>query len=174
MTSEHPVTFDFIADVLDALDRHGYLRGDDLHAGRAIGLIGDLARIWEGSQDYPAGAHLVKIPSALPGPDAVVLIDRDISTVLAALGDAADYKRDRIETCADCADQSCLTCQTRLQGAQAYDQLAAQIHQEAETRAAHRGQPEPGGPASARLRGIPQPALRPVSDRASGPRAAAR
>jgi hypothetical protein len=147
MTSEHRITFDLIADVLDTLDRHGYVRGDDLHAGRAIGLVGDLARIWEGAQDYPAGAHLVKIPSARPGPGAVVLIDRDISTVLAALDEAADYKRDRIETCADCADQSCLTCQTRLQGAQDYHHLAAQIHQQAEARAAHRDQPEPDSPS---------------------------
>ena len=45
MTSDHRITSGLIADILDALERHGYLRGDDQHADRAIGLIGDLARI---------------------------------------------------------------------------------------------------------------------------------
>ena len=150
MTSHRPVNFDLIADILDTLERHGQVRGDDQHAGRAIGLIGDLARIWAGTQDYPAGAHLVKTPSALPadpaGPRTVTLVDRDISTALAALDDAADHKRDRAETCADCPDQSCLTCQTRLEAARDYDHLAAQLLREAEARAVLRGQPEPDGP----------------------------
>ena len=147
MTSNRRVSFGLIADILDALEQHGHLRGDDQHAGRAIGLIGDLARIWEGTQDYPTGAHLIKIPSSAPGSGAVTLADRDISTVLAALDEAAEYKRDRAETCADCPDQSCLTCQARLQGAQEYDHLAAQVLQEAEAaRAAHSDQPEPGSP----------------------------
>ena len=34
--------------------------------------------------------------------------------------------------CADCADQSCPTCQSRLRDAQAYDQMAAQMLQAAE------------------------------------------
>ncbi len=147
MTSEYRITFGLIEDILDALERHGYVRGDDQHAGRAIGLITDLARIWEGAQDYPAGAHLVKIPAARPdpaGPDVVTLIDRDIGTVLAALDEAAEYKRDRAGTCADCPDQSCVTCQFRLQAARDYGQLAAQVLRQADAKAAHRGQPEPG------------------------------
>jgi len=145
MTSNRRVSFGLIADILDTLERHGHVRGDDQHAGRAIGLIGDLTRIWEDAQDYPAGARLVTIPSSAPGSGAVTLADRDISTVLAALDDAAEYKRDRAETCADCPDQSCLTCQARLQGAQEYDHLAAQVLQEAQAAwAAHRRQPEPG------------------------------
>ena len=67
MTSNRRVSSGLIADILDALEQHGHLRGDDQHAGRAIGLIGDLARIWEGTQDHPAGTHLSKIPSAAPG-----------------------------------------------------------------------------------------------------------
>ncbi len=160
MTSHHRITSALIHDILDTLERHGHVRGDDQHAGRAIGLIGDLARIWAGTQDYPAGADLVKIPSSLPadpaGPETVTLIDRDICTVLAALDDAADYKRDRAGTCADCPDQSCLTCQARLQGAREYDQLAAQVLQQAEARAADLGQPAPGSPAL--TRGEPDPA----------------
>jgi hypothetical protein len=147
MTSNRRVSFGLIADILDALEQHGHLRGDDQHAGRAIGLIGDLARIWEGTQDHPAGTHLSKIPSAAPGSGTVTLAGQDISTVLAALDEAAEYKRDRAETCADCPDQSCLTCQARLQGAQEYDHLAAQVLQEAEApRSAHSDQPEPGSP----------------------------
>ncbi len=168
MTSDYRITSGLIHDILDTLERNGHVRGDDQHAGRAIGLITDLACIWEGTQDYPAGADLVKIPSSLPadpaGPQTVTLIDRDISTVLAALDEAAEYKRDRAGTCADCADQSCLTCQARLQGAREYDHLAAQVLQEAEAAraAAGGGQPEPG---SSRLSpGQPGPA----ADREAG------
>ena len=65
MTSNHPITPSFITDMLDVLDRHGYARGDDQHASRAIGLIGDLARIWEGTQDHPSGAH-PRLPHPCP------------------------------------------------------------------------------------------------------------
>ena len=63
---DHRMTYGLIHDILDALERHGYIRGDDQHAGRAIGLIGDLARIYDGTQDYPASAHLTTEPSSLP------------------------------------------------------------------------------------------------------------
>ena len=150
---DHRMTYGLIHDILDALERHGYIRGDDQHAGRAIGLIGDLARIYDGTQDYPASAHPTTEPSSLPadpgpsgqaGQDAVILAGRDVRTVLAALDVAADHKRDRAELCADCADQSCPTCQSRLKDAQACDHLTARILQAAEARAARCGQPEPG------------------------------
>ena len=54
MTSDHRVTPGLIHDIVDALERHGYYRSDDLHADRAVGLIGDLAGIYEGTQDHPA------------------------------------------------------------------------------------------------------------------------
>ncbi len=149
MTSRR-ITSGLIHDILDALEQHGHVRGDDQHADHAIGLITDLARIWEGTPHYPAGAHLVKIPSSTPGCGAVTLVDRDISTVLAALDDA-EYKRDRAEPCADCADQSCLTCQARLQVAQEYDHLAAQVLRETQAaQDALRGKPEPGSPRLSR------------------------
>ncbi len=94
MTSDHRITPGFITDMLDVLDRHGYARGDDQHAGRAIGLIGDLARIWEGTQDHPAGTHPITVPSSLPAhPDPssqtgryeVVLTNGDVKTVMIAL-----------------------------------------------------------------------------------------
>ena len=52
-----------ITDVLGVLDRHGFARGDNEHAGRAILLISDLARIYEGSQDEPVGPYLGETPS---------------------------------------------------------------------------------------------------------------
>ena len=134
MTSDHRITPGLIHDILDALHRHGYVRGDDLHADRATGLIGDLARIWEGTQDDPAGAHLITVPSSRPAqpgpggqaaPDGVVLAGGDIRTVVAALDVAAGYQRDRAEMCADCLGRSCATCQIRLRDAWAYDGMAA-------------------------------------------------
>ena len=146
MTSEHRITSGFIADALGALDRHGYVRGDDLHAGRAIGLIGDLARIWEGTQDHPAGAHLITVPPSLPvsgqaEQDAVILSRADVSAVFAVLDIAADYKRCRAQMCAGCADQSCPACQGRLQAARAYDQMAGRAAADRRSRPRRQGQP---------------------------------
>ena len=123
------------------------LRSDDLHADRAIGLIGDLACIYEGTQDHPATADPITVPPSLPayaGPsshDAVALSRADASTVVAALDIAADYKRDRAEMCADCPDQSCPTCETRLRDARAYDEMAGRLAWAAE--AARTSRPEP-------------------------------
>ena len=68
MTRDHLITPGLTADMLDTLNRNGYVRGDDLHAERAIGLIGDLARIYEGAQDYPAYPITVPSPPTYPGP----------------------------------------------------------------------------------------------------------
>src|SRR6266576_4501738 len=88
MTSDHRVTPGLIHEVLDALERHGYYRGDDLHADRAMGLIGDLAGIYEGTQDHPATAYPIAVPApAYPGassPAAVTLAHDDAITVFAA------------------------------------------------------------------------------------------
>ena len=83
------------------------------------------------------------MPSSLAAPQrpGVIVSAGDAKTLLAALDEAAEYKRDRAETCADCADQSCTTCQWRLQAADAYDQLAAQLLQAAEASAARRHAP---------------------------------
>jgi hypothetical protein len=150
MTSEHRITSDLIADVLDALERHGYVRSDDLHAERAIGLIDDLARIYQGTQDHPATARpraALPSPPACPGPsrhDAVTLTCADASTVFAALDIAADDKRYRVEMCTDCPDQSCPACQTHLRDAQAFDQMADRMLQAAQAApAASASQPAP-------------------------------
>ena len=70
MTSDHRVTPGLIHDILDALERHGYYRSDDLHADRAVGLIGDLACIYEGTQDHPASPTPSRAAARLPGPSA--------------------------------------------------------------------------------------------------------
>ena len=44
MTSDHRITPGLIHDVLDALERHGYYRSDDLHADRAIAAAAGLDR----------------------------------------------------------------------------------------------------------------------------------
>jgi hypothetical protein len=117
MTSDHWVTPGLVDDILDALERHGYYRSDDLHADRAIGLIGDLAGIYEGTQDHPA----------YPGSsrhDTITLTRADASTIFAAADIAADDKRYRVQMCPDCPDRSCPDCQTDLHDAQAFDQMA--------------------------------------------------
>ena len=152
---DHRIGLGLFTDVLDVLHRHGFARGDDEHTGRAIFLIRDLARIYEGSQDHPFGPSVNQVPSLSappepPGRDsrsAVIVPASDRTTVLAALDIAADYKRDRAEMCADCPDQSCPACQTRLHDARAYNQVADRMLQAAQAaRAAHHGQVEPHGP----------------------------
>jgi hypothetical protein len=131
MPDDDRLTWGLIHDVLDVLERHGYRRGDSVHTTRAIGLIGDVARIDEGTLDAPRGGY-VMVPSSQPtapqhhATPAVTVPADQVKTLLAALDDAAEYKRDRAETCADCTDQSCTTCQWRLQTADTYNQLAEQ------------------------------------------------
>jgi hypothetical protein len=160
MTADDRMTRGFIMEVLDVMERHGYLRSDDQRTGRAIGLISDLAHIYDGTPESPAGAYILEAPSSpqaeagLSGPaneDAVVFSATEAKTLVAALDDAADYKRDRAETCADCADQSCGTCQWRLHAAQSYDHLAAKLLQTAEaSSAATAQQPAPDRSPGAR------------------------
>jgi hypothetical protein len=133
--TDHRIGLNLFTDVLDVLHRHGFTRGDDEHAGRAIFLIGDLARIYEGTQDHPYGPsiHQTLYPQLPPEPpgqdsrDAVILPASDRKTVLTALDIAADDIRDRAEMCTDCPDQSCYACQTRLHDAQVCDQLADRL-----------------------------------------------
>jgi len=144
MADDQRLTWGFILEVLDVLERHGYRCSDSEHTGQAIRLIRHVARIYEGAQDGLRGGSVV-VPSSpptapqLPGPpgqDAVIISAGEVKTLLAALDDAAEYKRDRAETCADCAGRSCPTCQWRLQAAEAYDQLADHMIRAAEASAA--------------------------------------
>ena len=159
---DHRIGPDLFTDVLDVLERHGFARGDDQHAGGAIFLIGDLARIYEGSQDHPSGPSIQDPPPETgpvpPGPatrGTVVLSPSEVRTVIAALDDASVYKRNHVEMCIDCDDRSCGSCQWRLQAAGTYDLLAADLDDAAQAgRAAIR-------PSSAR-----QP--HPAADREAG------
>jgi transcriptional regulator with XRE-family HTH domain len=154
MADDQRLTWGFIIEVFDVLERHGYRRSDSEHTGEAIGLIRHVARIYEGTLDAPAGGYVV-VPSSpptalpppgLPGQDAVVVSAGEVKTLLAALDDAAEYKRDRAEVCADCADQSCTTCQWRLQAAETYDQMAAEMIHAGEASAARQRAPEHAEP----------------------------
>ena len=148
-----------ITEVLDVLERHGYARGDNEHAGRAIFLIRDLASIYEGSQDHPFGPTVNQPPQGEPAspapatPDAVPVPAGEVKNLLIALDIAADYNRDRAELCADCADQSCPACESRLREAQAYDRLYAQLTQQADASATATH---------------PEPAAQPAADREAG------
>jgi len=144
MPDDGRLTRGFIIDFLDVMERHGYHRGDHEHTGQAIGLIRDVARIYEGTSDAPRGGYVV-VPTSQPeaprqpGQPTVMVPADQVKTLLAALDDAAEYKRDRAETCADCTDQSCTTCEWRLQTAGAYDQLAEQVTQAASASASATG-----------------------------------
>ena len=159
MADDERLTWGFILEVLDVMERHGYRRRDNEHTGQAVGLIGDVARIYEGTLDAPRGGYVV-VPSsrpAVPQPPAVIVSAAEVKTLLAALDEAADYKRDRAETCADCADQSCTSCRWRLQAADAYDQLYDQMTQAAEASTSRQRDPDHAAPPSVG----PQPAADP-------------
>jgi hypothetical protein len=143
MTSDDRLTWDFIREVLDVIERHGYHRGDNARTGQAIGLIGDVARIYEGTLDAPPGGYVV-VPSSQPiapqspgppSPQTVAVPATEVKTLLSALYVAADHKRDLAWACADCPDRSCPTCESLLQSADHYDQAADQVTQAAETSA---------------------------------------
>jgi hypothetical protein len=150
---DHRMGVRLITDVLDVLERHGYTRGDDEHAGRAIFLIRDLASIYEGSQDHAFGPTINQPPPEPASQDTVPVPVGEVKNLLIALNTAADYNRDRAELCADCADQSCPTCESRLREAQAYDRLYAQLTQQADTSA---------------TASHPEPATQPAADREAG------
>jgi hypothetical protein len=150
-----------ITEMLDMLDRHGYVRSDDEHTARAILLISDLAHIYQGSLAHPFGPYNGEIPPSRTEPappqpasqDTVPIPPGEVKTLLAALDIAADYQRDRAELCADCTGQTCLTCESRLRDAQAYDLLTAQLIQAPEASgAATASQSEPA-PAADREAG---------------------
>ena len=154
MTRDQRMSWDPIFEVFDVLERYGYHERDDQHGGQAVGMIFDLTRVYEGTHDVPYGTYLGAIrPSpqvgrghAIPEADrdGAVLSGTDVSTVMAALDTAEGYELDRAAECADCLDQSCATCQSRLQAATAYHNLGARIFDP--TRAASTSGPEPGNP----------------------------
>ena len=161
------LTSGLIFDVFETLERHGYHRYDNRHTGLAIGAILDLASLYDGTRDV-SYATSASAPHAGPGPtdpeeeDAVILTDTEVHTLVGALDIAADYKRDRAAGCLDCADQACVTCQSRLRDAETYDQMASQMLRTAQiSRTPDSAQPEPDSPPPPRQ-------LHPVADREAG------
>ena len=161
--SGHRIGLDLFTGVLDVPHRHGFARGDDRPAGRAIVLIGDLARICEGSRDHPYGPAITPAPclpppeppSPDPGPgpsvpeddlDAVTLTHGQVRTVLTKLDIAAGWKRDRAQLCRDSADQSCCACELRLEDARTCDQLTRQLLPDEPAARTARRQAEPPVP----------------------------
>ncbi len=148
MNSDDRMTYGLIIDMLDVLERHGYHRYDSQHTGKAVGAIFELAYIYDGTRDVSYGYHAPSAPHAAPGPadpeadDAVILTGAEASIVAAALDVAADYERDRAAACADCADQTCFTCQTRLIDAETYDQVATQKLRAPKVAAAQQARPD--------------------------------
>ena len=155
MADDERLTWGFILEVLDVMERHGYRRSDNEHAGQAIGLIGDVARIYEGTLDAPRGGYVV-VPSSqpiAPQPPGAARRHRLGRRGQDPAGRAGRSRRIQAgpgRDCADCADQSCTTCQWRLQAADAYDQLAGQMTQAAEASAARQRAPDHAAPAQRR------------------------
>jgi hypothetical protein len=159
--TDHRIGVELVADILVVLDRHGFAPGDLEHQGRAIHLIKDAVRTYEGTQDHPAGPASYQAPVPPPpepsGRDPVILPASDRKTMLIALGIAADDMRDRAEMCTDCPDQSCPSCQSRLRDAQACDQLSDRIYHAPEATPAYQASP---------VRSARQP--RPADDKEAG------
>jgi hypothetical protein len=157
-SEDNRLTWGLIIDVLDALEKHGYHRGDNQHVGSAVGLIAPLARAYEGNQEQPGSAHpspprpphqaASQQPDCPADPDTSAVDPGDRRIILAALGEAADLKRDRAANCSDCADQSCGTCEFWLKAAQAYERVAARLlgAEKASTPRAPGRDPVRGGP----------------------------
>jgi hypothetical protein len=105
-------------------------------------VIRNLADVYEGTRDVPYGTYFDRNPHlsrpeprptrAHADPNGVTLTVAEAITAVTALNVAIDYKRHRSQTCADCAKQSCGSCQTRLQAARTYDLLAEHLLRNAE------------------------------------------
>ena len=118
-----------IPDILDVLERHGYAARQPAHRpGRR--LISYLASSTKAPRPTlrPYHQRPPRRIQARPAGKRTELRPARSQHRLAALDIAAEYKRDLAETCADCSDQSCITCQYRLKDAQVYDRLAAQLY----------------------------------------------
>jgi hypothetical protein len=73
MSSDDRFTCGFILDVFDVLEHHGYHQYDNQHTGRALGMIRDLADVYEGAREThpgPAAHHSHTGPPRQPGPAA--------------------------------------------------------------------------------------------------------
>ncbi len=149
MTSDRQ-THRLVTEILTILERHGHHAYDAQHADQAAAMIADLAGIYDGTRDLPAstGRHAAPRPYPEPHrPDSLVLTGADVNAVFTALELAAEYKRQLIETCAGCDDQSCNVCRVRLEDAEAFDRLTDRLlRRRLVPRPADRSPLEPGRP----------------------------
>ena len=67
MTTDNRLTPSLFLDVLDVLERHGYHHHDKQHTGQAMGMIRDLAHVYEGTQDYPVAPVINPAPFPADG-----------------------------------------------------------------------------------------------------------
>jgi hypothetical protein len=154
-------TWGLIIDVIKVLENHGYKPCDNLHTGRAVWLIGDLAHIYEGTQEEPGGGYAAPVAEPrqahpaqagpLSGDGARAIVSAEIREVLAALDEASNYKRDRAGNCADCTDQSCRNCEHRLYTARSYESRAARLQQALDITIPERPPPEPAADPLSKL-----------------------
>ena len=145
-------THRMVSEIITILEAHGHHAADREHADQAIAMITDLASTYDGTRSVAPSAGPDAAPAPQPGPrpfsrpaepDTLILSGVDIGTAFTAFDLAAEYKRDRAETCADCTSQSCETCRTRLRDAETYDRLANRIlYQRTTTSTADLSQPE--------------------------------
>jgi hypothetical protein len=152
MTCRSRIFWDLVTDVLDVLERHGHHRSDDQHTGQAVGVIGDLAGVYEGGLDIGYGTYRDQAAApadpeparpAAGGEQDIAVLSRAAMT---ALDLAEESRRDLAGTCTDCRNPSCPACRSRLEDARAYVRIAVRLlstAQAARTSAAQ--QPEPPG-----------------------------
>jgi hypothetical protein len=143
-------THHLVTEILTVLERHGHHARDRDRAGQAAHMAIQLTGVYDGTLDIPASTGRHAAPTTdrePPVPDSLVLAGDDLSAAFAALDLAAEYKRDLIQTCPDCPDRSCETCQVRDRDAEAFDRLADRIlRRQLAARPADHSSPEPGGP----------------------------
>jgi hypothetical protein len=144
-------THRLVTEILTVLERHGHHAHDRDRADQAVNMAIELTSVYDGTLDIPVstGRHAAPAPDReAPGPDSLTLAGDDLNAAFAALDLAAEYKRDLIQTCPDCADRSCETCQVRDRDAEAFDRLADRILQrQLAARPADHSPPEPGDPS---------------------------
>jgi hypothetical protein len=99
-----------IMDLLDVFEHAGYKRGDDVHTGRAIGLLWDAARIYAQELDEPEAVPATPLvvrglAKAEAARDAAVRVDEasaaarlaDIRLVLTAFDWSTDDRQYALE-----------------------------------------------------------------------------
>jgi hypothetical protein len=113
MSGEERFTMGLVIEVLDVLDRHGYRKADDQHTGRAIGLLGDVAKIYAGERDEPVALPYHPQAEDAPLNPAGKVLTPERLIVLTALDDAIAFRTERAGAyCADCRESPAELCES--------------------------------------------------------------